>query len=90
MTSIRVTALTEEILRLPDTERAALAEAVLPTLVTTPAGLASLDEALGALPEDDLARVIERARGRQPALTDATVAAVIGEALRAVRATRRP
>jgi hypothetical protein len=86
----RVKALTDEILGLSEPERAELAQAVLPALLTTPAGLAGLDEALAELPDAELAALVERTRCRHRAMTDAAVAAVVGEALRAVRAPRRP
>jgi hypothetical protein len=90
MDTSRVKTLTDEILGLPEPERAELAQAVLPALLTTPAGLTGLDEALGELPDAELAALVERARCRQRDVTDAAVAAVVEEALRAVRAPRRP
>jgi tRNA(Ser,Leu) C12 N-acetylase TAN1 len=90
MTATRVKALTEEILRLPEPEREELAQAVLPVLLTTPAGLAGIDEALRDLADSELEALVERARRRGRGVSDATVAEVIGEALRAVRAPRRP
>jgi hypothetical protein len=90
MDATRVRALTAEILSLPDPERGVLAQAVLPALLTTPAGLASLDEALGALSDTELDALVERARHRPRDLTEATVAEILDEALRAVRAPRRP
>ncbi len=85
MDQSKVKALTQEILALPEAERQRLAEEVLPMLLTTRAGLAGIDEALRALSDDELDAVVERARRRGRDLPDATVAAVIGEALRAVR-----
>jgi hypothetical protein len=90
MDTSRVKTLTDEILGLSEPERAELAQAVLPALLTTPGGLAGLDEALGELPDAELAALIERARCRHRDVTDAAVAAIVGEALRAVRAPRRP
>jgi hypothetical protein len=86
----RVKALTDEILGLPEPERAELAQAVLPALLTTPAGLAGLDEAVAELPDAELAALVERARYRHRDMTDAAGAAVIRESLRAVRTSRRP
>ena len=90
MSPTRVQALTDEILALPDPERAQLAETVLPHLLTTPAGLAGVDEALDALSDTELEALVERARARGRDLSETTVAEVIGEALRAARAPRRP
>lgn len=47
-------------------------------------GLAGIDQALQALSDQDA--LIERTRSRGPDLPGSTVAVVIGEALRAVRA----
>jgi len=85
MAQSKVKALTQEILALPDAERQQLAEEVLPLLLTTRAGLAGIDEALQALSDEELDALVERARRRGQDPRDATVAAVIGEALRAVR-----
>ena len=85
MDESRVKALAEEIMALPDAERQQLTQEVLPVLLTTHAGLAGIDEALQALSDDELDALFERARRRGHDLPDATVAAVIGEALRAVR-----
>jgi hypothetical protein len=90
MDTARVKALTNEILGLPEPERAELAEAVLAALLTTPVGLAGVDQALEELSEAELVAVVERARRRRQEVTDEGVAAVIAEALRAVRAPRRP
>ena len=85
MDTTRVRTLTAEILSLPDPEQAVLAQAVLPALLTTPAGLTSLDEALGALSDADLDALVERARHRARDLTEGTVAEILDEALRASR-----
>lgn len=49
-------------------------------------GLAGIDQALQALSDQELDALIERTRSRGPDLPGSTVAVVIGEALRAVRA----
>ena len=90
MDTARVKALTDEILGLPEPERAELAEAVLPALLTTPVGLAGVDQAVEELSEAELVALVERARRRRHDVTEAAIAAVIAEALRAVRAPRRP
>ncbi len=89
MDQAKVKALTQEILALPDAERQRLAEQILPVLLTTRAGLAGIDEALQALSDEELGALVEKARKRGRDLPDATVAAVIGEALRAVRSQSR-
>ena len=90
MDAARVKALTDEILGLPEPEAAKLAEAVLPALLSAPGGLVGLDEALGELPDAELAALVERARYRHRDVTDAADAAIVEAALRAVRAPRRP
>lgn len=82
----KVRALMQEILALPDAERQQLAEEVLSVLLTTRPGLAGIDQALQALSDQELDALIERTRSRGPDLPGSTVAVVIGEALRAVRA----
>jgi hypothetical protein len=89
MDTARVKALTDEILGLPEPERAELAEAVLPVLLTTPVGLAGVDQALEELSEAELVALVERAWRRHQDVTDEGIASVIAEALRAVRAPRR-
>jgi hypothetical protein len=90
MDTARVKALTDEILGLPEPERAELAQAVLPALLTTPVGLAGVDQAIEELSEAELVALVERARHRRRDVTDEGIAVVIAEALRAVRAPRRP
>jgi hypothetical protein len=90
MDTARVKALTDEILGLPEPERAELAEAVLPALLTTSVGFAGVDQAVGELSDAELVRLVERARRRCRDVTDTAIAAGIVEALRAVRAPRRP
>ncbi len=62
---------------------------VLPWLLTTRAGLEEIDHSLEALSGEELDAVIERARQRAGALGDEAVAAIIDEAVRAVRAQGR-
>ncbi len=85
MDQSKVKALTQEILALPDADCQQFAEEVLPVLLTTRPGLAGIDQALQAFSDQELDALIERARSRRRDLPDAIVAAVIGEALRAVR-----
>ena len=89
MDRARVETLVEEILALPGADRDTLARAVLPALLTTPASVAALDEALARLSDPELAALVERARLRSRHLTDATVSAIIDEALRTARAESR-
>ena len=89
MDTNKVKALTKEILALPEGERQQLALEVLPILLTTRAGLEGIDEALRALSDQELDAIVERARSRRRDLTDPEVAAVIDEALRSARASRR-
>lgn len=56
------------------------------TLMQEILGLAGIDQALQALSDQELDALIERTRSRGPDLPGSTVAVVIGEALRAVRA----
>jgi hypothetical protein len=86
MDTARVKALTDEILGPPEPKRAELAQAVLPALLTTPVGLAGVDQAIEELSEAELVALGERARHRRRDVTDEGIAAVIAEALRAVRA----
>lgn len=85
----KVKALTQEIKALPERERQELAREVLPLLLTTSAGLRGIDEALQALSDGELDALVERARSRGRHLSDAMIASVIGEALRAARASSR-
>lgn len=86
----RVMALKQAILDLPEDEREQLAAEVLPVLLNTQAGLKGIDHTLEALSDEELGALVERARQRTQDLPEATVAAVIDEALRAVRAQNRP
>ena len=75
-----------EIERLSESERKELAQEVLPILLTARAGLEEIDRSLEALSDEELDAVIERARRRAGTLGDeAPVAAIIHEAMRAVR-----
>ncbi len=85
MDQSKVKALTQEILALPEAERQRLAEEVLPMLLTTHAGLAGIDQAYQALSDEELDVLVEPARSRGRDLPDASVATVIGDALRTER-----
>jgi hypothetical protein len=89
MDTARIKALTQQILALPEGERQQLALEVLPILLTTRAGLEGIDEALRTLSDQELDAIVERARSRRRDLAEAAVAAVIDEALRSARASRR-
>ena len=86
MNTAKVKSLTQAILALPDEERQVLALLVLDVLLTTRSGLEEIDRALEGLSDEELDALVERARRRARDLPEATVAAVIGEALRAARA----
>ena len=88
MATAKVRALAEQIRALPEDDREALAEEVLPVLLGTRAGLEEIDRALTTFSDDELDALIERAR-TQADLPETTAAAVIGEAVRAVRAQSR-
>ena len=85
----KVRHLAQEILSLKKEEREELAEQVLPLLLLTREGLEGIDQALRALSDHELAALVERARSRNRDIPDQTIAAVIGEALRAARAASR-
>lgn len=89
MDTTKIKALAQDILALSEGERQQLAQEVLPCLLTTRAGLESIDEALRALPDEDLDAIVERARSRRRDLPEAAIAEVIDEALCAARASRR-
>lgn len=89
MATRRVQSLIEGIQDLSEAERQELAHEVLPLLLTTRAGLEELDRSLEALSDEELDSVIERARLRAGTLGDKAVAAIIDEAVRAVRAQSR-
>lgn len=89
MDTAKVRSLAKEILALPDAERQQLAREVLPTLLSTRAGLEEIDEALRDLPDDELRALVERARQRARDLSEDEVAAIIAEGLRAARAQGR-
>jgi len=88
MATSKVRSLAEEIRALPDDDRQALAQEVLPVLLSTRAGLEAIDRALTTLSDEELDALIERARA-QADLPETAAAAVIGEAVRAVRAQSR-
>jgi hypothetical protein len=89
MDTAKVQSLIAEIQALSEAERQALAPEVLPLLLTTRAGLQEIDRSLEALSDEELDAVIERARQRAGALGDEAVAAILDEAVRAVRAHGR-
>jgi hypothetical protein len=85
----KVRSLIHDIQALSDAERQELAREVLPWLLATPAGLKEIDRPLEALSAEELDALIERARERAGALGDDAVAAIIKEAVSAVRAEGR-
>jgi len=85
----KVQSLVTEIEALSEAERQELAHEVLPLLLTTRAGLEEIDRSLEALSDEELDSIIERARQRAGTLGDDAVAAIITEAVRAVRAQSR-
>lgn len=85
----KVQSLVTEIEALSEAERQELAHEVLPLLLTTRAGLEEIDRSLETLSDEELDAIIERARQRAGALGDDAVAAIIAEAVRAVRAQSR-
>ncbi len=89
MDEARLKALKQEILDLPEGEQQQIAQELLPLLLTTRAGVQSIDRVLQALSDQELDALVERARRRSQDVPEETVAAVIGEALRAVRAQSR-
>jgi hypothetical protein len=90
MDEARLKALKQEILDLPEGEQQQIAQELLPLLLTTRAGVQSIDRVLQALSDQELDALVERARRRSQDVPEETVAAVIGEALRTVRAQSRP
>ena len=89
MEDATVKSLKQAILDLPADQQQQLAEEVLPLLLTTRAGVKGIDQVLQALSGEELDDLVERARTRAKDLSEDTIAAVIGEALRAVRAQSR-
>jgi hypothetical protein len=88
MASSKIRSLAEQIRALPDDDRQALAQEVLPVLLGTRASLEAIGRALTTLSDEELDMLIERARA-QADLPETAAAAVIGEAVRAVRAQSR-
>lgn len=88
MATAQVRSLAEQIRALPEDDRQAFAQEVLPDLLRTRAGLQVIDQALGTLSDEEVDALIERARALAD-LPEATAAVVIGEAVRAVRAQSR-
>ena len=89
MRARKVQSLVTEIEALSEAERQELAHEVLPLLLTTRAGLEEIDRSLEAVSDEELDAIIERARQRAGTLGDDAVAAIIAEAVRAVRAQSR-
>ena len=85
----KVQSLIAEIEALSEAERQALAQEVLPLLLSTRAGLEEIDRSLEALSDAELDTVIERARQRAGTLGDEAVTVIIDEAIRAVRGQGR-
>jgi uncharacterized protein YjgD (DUF1641 family) len=81
----KVQSLIAEIAALSEVERHALAQEILPLLLSTRVGLETIDRSLETLSDEELDTVIDRARQRVGPLGDAAVTAIIDEALRAVR-----
>ena len=84
-----VESLKQAILDLPADQRQQLAEEILPLLLTTRAGVKGIDHVLQALSDEEVDTLVERARTRAKDIPEDTIAAVIGEALRAVRTQSR-
>ena len=89
MDRAKVKSLTQAILALPGEERQELAREVLPALLGTRAGVEAIDRSLEALSDEELDALIERARQRASDLSEDEVAAIIAEAVGAVRAQSR-
>ena len=89
MDDLKVKALKQAILDLPVELQQELAEELLPLLLTTRAGIKGIDEVLQTLSDAELDALVERGRSRAKDLPEETVAAMIGEALGAVRAKSR-
>ena len=85
----KVQSLVAEIEALSEAERQALAQEVLPLLLSTRAGLEEIDRSLEVLSDQELDAVIERARQRAGRLGDEAVTVIIDEAIRAARAQGR-
>ena len=85
----KIQSLVTEIEALSEAERQELAHEVLPLLLMTRAGLEEIDRSLETLSDEELDAIIERARQRAGTLGDDAVAAIIAEAVRAVRAQSR-
>jgi len=84
-----VKSLKQAILDLPADQQQQLAEEILPLLLTTRAGVKGIDHVLRALSDEEVDTLVERARTRAKDIPEDTIAAVIGEALRAVRTQSR-
>ncbi len=89
MEDVTVEGLKQAILDLPAEQQQQLAEEILPLLLTTRAGVKGIDRVLQALSDEEIDALVERARTRAKDIPEDAIAAVIGEALRAVRAQSR-
>jgi hypothetical protein len=89
MEGATVESLKRAILDLPADKRQQLAEELLPLLLTTPTGVKGIDQVLQTLSDEEIDALVERARTRAKDTSEDTIVAVIGEALRAVRAQSR-
>ncbi len=89
MEDATVKSLKQAILDLPADQQQQLAEEVLPLLLATRAGVKGIDQVLQALSDEELDALVERVRTRAKDLSEDAISAVIGEALRAVRAQSR-
>jgi hypothetical protein len=88
MDTSKVRAHAEQIRALPDSDQQALAQEALPVLLSARAGLEALNRALTTLSDRELDSLFERARA-QSDLPETAAAALIGEAVFAVRAQSR-
>ena len=86
----RVRALADKIRALPEPERETLAEAILPALPMTAAGLRAHDPVTDTPSDAPCDALIDRERRRRPPVPDAAVAAVLIEALDPVRHGKGP
>lgn len=89
MDDAKVKTLKQAILELPADQQQQLAEELLPVLLTTRAGFKGIDRVLETLSDEEVDALVERARSRSKDLPEETITAVIGEALRAIRAQSR-
>lgn len=89
MERVTVEGLKRAVLGLPGDQRQQLAEELLPLVLTTPAAVNGIDQVLQTLSDEEIDALVERTRARAKDIPEDTIAAVISEALRAVRAQSR-